>query len=118
MTTEKSVPLNFTVELLRKPLEEKRVNVTVRSRGFVRKHGLKSGVKVEVKYKRKRVGFAVVTRVKTVAYSELFDPRVFKKAGFVSSTDFVEVVKGFFFWQWRGIKEGKQRMYLVEFEWI
>ena len=115
---ERSVPLNFITPCLWKPLEEKRVCATVRSRGFVRRYGLKPGVKVEVKYKRKRVGFAVVTAVETIGYKELNDPNVFRKAGFVSSTDFVEVVKGFFVWQWKRVEAGKKKLYFIEFEWI
>ncbi|HEC95059.1 MAG TPA: hypothetical protein ENI45_03735 [Thermoplasmatales archaeon] len=115
---ERSVPVNFTVESLEKPLGERRVKATIRSRGYIRKHGLKPGEKIEVKYRRKRVGFAVIIKVRRMSYDDLYNPEVFQKAGFTSADELIKVVKGFFSWQWRRIKAGKQKMYFIEFRWI
>lgn len=76
--------------------------VTICGRGYVRKHGFKHDEKIEVKYKWKRVGFAVITKVMRISYDDLYNPDFFRKTCFASPDELIEVVKGFFQLKFRG----------------
>jgi len=116
--TEKSIPLNFTAVVLEKPLREKRVTATIRSKRFIQKYGFKIGVRVEIKFHRKRVGFAIIKDVRVIVYDNLFDSEIVQKEGFIDSQDLLDMSKEYWGWQWKKIVEGKKIMYLIEFEWI
>ena len=116
--TEKSIPINFTVECLEKPLKQKQVTATIRGGNYISKYGLKTGEKIEVKYKRKRIGFAVIKDIYLIGYHDLFDPEIVRKEGFDSSDELISVLKQFWKWHWNNIVDGKQKMPIIEFEWI
>ena len=116
--TEKSIPINFTVECLEKPLKQKQVTATIRGGNYISKYGLKAGEKIEIKYKRKRIGFAVIKDIYLIGYHDLFDPEIVRKEGFDSSDELISVLKQFWKWHWNNIVDGKQKIPIIEFEWI
>ena len=116
--TETSIPINFTVECLEKPLKQKQVTATIRGRAFIQKYGLKPGKKIEVKYKRKRVGFAVITDIRLIGYQDLFEPDIIRREAATSADELIDVLKRFWRWQWDNIVVGKQKMPFIEFKWI
>ena len=116
--TEKSIPINFTVECLEKPLKQKQVAATIRGGNYISKYGLKVGEKIEVKYKRKRIRFAVIKDIYLIGYFDLFNPEIVRKEGFNSSDELISVLKQFWKWHWNNIVDGKQKMPIIEFEWI
>jgi hypothetical protein len=106
------------VACLEKPLKEKRVTATIRREGYIRKYRLKTGKKIEVKYRRKRVGFAVIKDIRFIGYDELFDLEVVRKEGFATSEDLISALKRFWKWHWDDIVKGNRRMPFIEFEWL
>ena len=116
--TEKSIPINFTVECLQKPLKQKKITATIRSGNYISKYNLKTGKKIEVKYKRKRIGFAVIKDIYLIGYHNLFDPEIVRKEGFGSSEELISVLKHFWKWHWNNIVDGKQKLPIIEFEWM
>ena len=116
---KKSIPLNFTIPDLEKPLREKRVTATIRGIGFIKRFGFKPGDYIEVKYKRKRVGFAFITMIRNIDYKELFDPKLVEKEGFNSPEELLKVLSRLpWRYHWENIVDGKMKMPLIEFEWI
>ena len=115
---ETSIPVNFTVELLEKPLREQQVTATIRNNTFIQRHGLEVGKKIEIKYRRKRVGFAIITDIRLIEYGDLFDPEIIEKEGFTTATDLIDALKRFWKWHWDRVAVGKQKMPLIEFVWI
>ncbi len=116
--TEKSIPINFTVECLEEPLKQKQVTATIRGGNYISKYSLKDRKKIEIKYKRKRIGFAVIKDIYLIGYFDLFDPEIVRKEGFNSSDELISVLKQFWKWHWNNIVDGKQKMPIIEFEWI
>lgn len=116
---EKSIPLNFTIPELEKLLREKRVTATIREIGFIKRFGYKPGDYIEVKYKRERVGFAFITIIRHVEYTDLFKPEIIEKEGFNSAEELIKVL-GRMSWRyhWENIIDGKMKLPLIEFEWI
>ena len=115
---ETSIPVNFTVDCLETPLKQKQVTATIRGQSYIEKFNLKVGSKIEVKYHRKRVGFAVIEDIRLISYSDLFNPDIVKKEGFMSADELINALKPFWRWHWKRIQTGKQKMPLIEFKWI
>ena len=115
---ETSIPVNFTVECLEKPLKKRQVTATIRGKAFINKFGLKVGKKIEIKYKRKRVGFAIITDIRLIGYNDLFHHEIINKEGFNSANDLIDCLKPFWKFQWDKIVGGKQRLPFIEFEWM
>ncbi len=118
MRKETSVPINFTIDSLEKPLKQKRVTATIRNKSYIKKYGLKIGKKVEIKYKRNRVGFAIIKDIRLIGYDDLCDLDIVNKGGFSTVEELMYILKNFWKWRWNKIKGGKRKMYLIEFEWI
>ncbi len=116
--TEKSVPLNFTTYILEQPLQQKKVKATIRSRRFIQKYGLKIGVRIEIKFHRKRIGFAKIKNIRLIGYDDLLNPGIIQNEGFTNPQDLLETSKKYWKWEWKKIVEGHQIMYLIEFDWI
>lgn len=76
------------------------------------------GKKVEIKYKRNRVGFAIIKDIRLIGYDDLYDLDIVNKGGFDTAKELIDVLKNFWKWRWNKIKAGKQKMHLIEFEWI
>ena len=76
------------------------------------------GVRVEIKFHRKRIGFAIIKNVRIIVYDDLFDQEIIQKEGFINSQDLLDTSRDYWRWQWKKIVDGKQIMYLIEFEWI
>jgi len=115
---ETSIPINFTVEHLEKPLKEKKVTATIRGKTYIQRFSLKIGKKIEVKYERKRIGFAVIRDIRLIGYQDLFNPEIIKKEGFDSADELISALKPFWKYHWSQVKAGKVKMPLIEFEWI
>jgi len=115
---ETSIPINFTVEYLEKPLKEKKVTATIRGKTYIQRFRLKVGTKIEVKYERKRIGFAVIKDIRLIGYADLFDPEIIKKEGFDSADELIDALKPFWRYHWNRVAAGKTKMPLIEFEWI
>lgn len=116
---EKSIPLDFTVPELEKPLREKRVTATIRGIGSIKRFGYKPGNYIEVKYKGERVGFAFITIIRHIEHADLFKPEIIEKEGFNSAEELIKVL-GRMSWRyhWENIIDGKMKLPLIEFEWI
>jgi len=82
------------------------------------KYGLKAGEKIEIEHKRKRIGFAVIKDIYLIGYRDLFDPEIVRKEGFDSYDELISVLKQFWKWHWNNIVDGKQKMTIIEFEWM
>lgn len=119
VNVEKSIPLNFTVDCLEKPLKNKTVTTTIRHMSFIKRFGYKPGVKIEIKFHRKRVGFAIITSIRPITYQDLFDPVLIEKEGFESAEELIKTLKNTS-WQfyWDKIQAGKMTMPLLEFKWL
>ena len=115
---ESSIPVNFTVKKLKKPLKEKKVTATIRGKTYIQRFQLRQGKKIEVKYNRERIGFAVIKNIRPISYAKLFDPEIIKKEGFESAEDLIFALKPFWRYHWNQIVAGKVKMPLIEFEWI
>jgi hypothetical protein len=115
---EKSTPINFTVDSLEKSLKQKRVTATIRSISYIKKYDLKIGKKVEIKYKRNRIGFAIIKDIRPIVYDDLHNQDIVNKLGFDTTKELIDSLKDFWKWRWNEIKLGKQKMRLIEFEWI
>ena len=90
----------------------------MRGRSFIKMHDLKIGKKIEVKFKRKRIGFAVIKDIRLIGYADLFNPEIIKREGFDSSEDLIDALKPFWRYYWNRVVSGKTKMPLIEFEWI
>ena len=115
---EKSIPIDFTIDCLEKKLKEKKVTATIRGKGFIKRFRYRVGSKIEVKFHRKRIGFAVIKDIRTIGYEELFNPEIIEKEGFDSAEDLIKTLKKFWSWHWDKIVNGKMKLPLIEFEWI
>lgn len=115
---ETSIPINFTVEHLEKPLKEKKVTATIRGKTYIQRFGLKIGKKIEVKYERKRIGFAVIKDIWLIGYQDLFNPEIVRKEGFDSADELINALKPFWKYHWNQVKAGNVKMPLIEFEWL
>ena len=118
LMTEKSVPLNFTTYILEQSLQKKQVKTTIRSKRFIQKYGLKIGVRIEIKFHRKRIGFAIIKNIRLIGYDDLFNPEIIRNEGFTNPQDLLDTSKRYWKWEWKKIVEGHQIMYLIEFDWI
>ena len=76
-------------------MKQKQVTATIRGGSYISKYGLKAGEKIEIKYKRKRIGFAVIKDIYLIGYHDLFDPEIIRKEGFDSSDKLISVLKQF-----------------------
>ena len=101
-----------------KTIETETGNINNKRGRSIWKYGLKAGEKIEVKYKRKRIGFAVIKDIYLIGYRDLFDLEIVRKEGFDSSDKLISVLKQFWKWQWNNIVDGKQKMPIIEFEWM
>ena len=115
---ETSVPINFTVKCLEKPLKKKQVTATIRGKTYIQRFGLRVGKKIEVKYERERIGFAVIKDIQLIGYQDLFNPEIIKKEGFDSADELIDALKPFWRYHWNQVVVGKVKMPLIEFEWI
>ncbi len=115
---ETNVPVNFTVERLEKPLRQKRVTATIRGKTYIQRFGLRVDKKIEVKFERKRIGFAVIKDIRLIGYQDLFNPEIIKKEGFDSADELIDALKPFWKYHWNQVKAEKVKMHLIEFEWI
>jgi len=115
---ESSIPINFTVAKLEKPLQEKKVTATIRGATYINRFRLRPGKKIEVKFHRKRIGFAVVKDIHSIYYKDLFKPEIIRKEGFESAEDLINALKPFWKYHWGQVKEGKVKLPLIEFEWL
>ncbi len=116
--TEKSVPLNFTAYILEDALWKKQVTSTIRAKRFIQKYGLKAGVRIEIKFHRKRIGFAIISNIHLISYDDLFDSEIIQREGFTDSQDLLDTSKKYWKWEWKKIVDGHLMMYLIEFGWI
>ena len=115
---ETSVPVNFTVERLEKPLKEKKVTATIRGKTYIQRFHLGPGKKMEVKFERKRIGFAVIKDIQLIGYQDLSNPEIIKKEGFDSADELINALKPFWRYHWNQVVAGKVKMPLIEFEWL
>ncbi len=115
---ETSVPINFTVERLEKPLKQKQVTATIRGKTYIQRFGLIIDKKIEVKYERKRIGFAVIKDIRLIRYQDLFNPEIIRREGFDSVDELIDALKPFWKYHWNRVVAGKLKMPLIEFEWI
>jgi len=115
---ETSIPVNFTVKCLEKPLKEKKVTATIRGRGYIQRHGFEVGKKIEVKFKRKRIGFAIIRDIRLIGYTDLSNHEIIEKEGFNSADELIDALEPFWRWHWSRIIAGKQKLPIIEFEWI
>lgn len=115
---ETSTPINFTVELLEQQLKDKKVTATIRRKSFIKRHDLKVGTKIEVKFKRKRIGIAIIRDIRFIGYTDLFTPEIIKKEGFDSAEKLINALKPFWRYHWNRVIAGKTKMPVVEFEWV
>ena len=115
---EFSIPVNFTVEKLEKPLRQKKVTATIRGKTYIQRFQLRPGKKIEVKYNRERIGFAVIKSIKQISYVNLFDTEIIRKEGFESAADLIFALKPFWRYHWNQIIAGKVKMPLIEFQWL
>ena len=76
-------------------MKRKQVTATIQGRNYISKYGSKAGEKIEVKYKRKRIGFAVIKDIYLSGCRDLFDPEIVRKEGFDSSDELISVLKQF-----------------------
>lgn len=115
---EKSIPIHFSTEQLEKSLKDKRVTSTIRGMAYIKRIGYKKGLRIEIKFKEERVGFAVIKNIRLIGYDDFFDPEIIYKEGFTDSDELINVLKTFWKWQWDKIKNGKMKVPIIEFEWI
>ena len=115
---EKYMSLNFTISELEKPLKEKRVTVTIRGIGFIERFGYTPGDFIDVKYKGEPVGIAFITGIRNISYTDLLKPEIFKKGGFNSAEELINVLgRVHLRYYWENILDGKTKLPLIEFEW-
>ena len=94
-----NIPINYTIPELEEDILNRKINSTIRTKGFIKRFDIKIGSIVDIKFYRRKIGLAEVIDIHKLTYEELKDERFLKKHGFKN-------------------KVYTREIYLIKFKWI